>query len=101
MAALGADVVEIAHKSEYLRGRPAAELGALIREGAAGAGVDISREHDSELPCLVSLVAQSKPGDVVAMMTHQDRAQVDDWLTSHGGTRDNPATLQTKAQTAQ
>ncbi|MCW2803911.1 MAG: putative ligase [Propionibacteriaceae bacterium] len=100
MAALGADVVEIAHKSEYLRGRPAAELGALIRDGAAGAGVHISREHDSELPCLVSLVTQSRPGDVVAMMTHQDRAQIDDWLTSHGGTRDNPATLRAKAQTA-
>jgi cyanophycin synthetase len=100
MAALGADVVEIAHKSEYLRGRPAAELGALIRDGAAGAGVEISREHDSELPCLVSLVTQSRPGDVVAMMTHQDRAQVDDWLTSHGGTRDSPSTVRAKAQTA-
>ena len=39
IAALAADVVEIVHKDEYLRGRPMAELGDLIKEGAAHAGV--------------------------------------------------------------
>ena len=38
LAALGADVVEIAHKPGYLRGRTTAELARLIRTGAAHAG---------------------------------------------------------------
>ena len=35
IAGLGADVVEIAHKAKYLRGRSMDELGKLIKEGAA------------------------------------------------------------------
>ena len=96
MAAVGADVVEIAHKDEYLRGKDIDELGKLIIEGAAHAGMEISREHRSELPCLISLVGQARDGDVVAMMTHQDRQQVDDWLIDHGATRDDPETLRAK-----
>jgi cyanophycin synthetase len=96
MAAVGADVVEIAHKDEYLRGKDIDELGKLIIEGAAHAGMEISRQHRSELPCLISLVGQARDGDVVAMMTHQDRQQVDDWLLDHGATRDHPETLRAK-----
>nr|WP_204920517.1 Mur ligase family protein [Microlunatus panaciterrae] len=104
MAALGADVVEIAHKSEYLRGRQMTELGELLRQGATHAGVAISAEHEAELPALVSLVGQARPGDVVALMAHQDRAEIDRWLTGHGGTRDSAETLRAKvsrAETAQ
>ncbi len=96
MAAVGADVVEIAHKDEYLRGKDVDELGRLIIEGAAHAGMEITREHRSELPCLISLVGQAGDGDVVALMTHQDRQQVDDWLLDHGATRDDPDTLRAK-----
>ena len=56
----------------------------------------ITREHRSELPCLISLVGQAGDGDVVALMTHQDRQQVDDWLVEHGATRDDPETLRAK-----
>ena len=96
LAAVGADVVEIAHKDEYLRGKDVDELGTLIIEGAAHAGMVITREHRSELPCLISLVGQAGDGDVVALMTHQDRQQVDDWLVEHGATRDDPETLRAK-----
>ena len=100
IAALAADVVEIAHKDEYLRGRPMSELGALIKEGAEHAGVTIAREHPGEVAALASLVSQARPGDVIALMTHQDRAQVDAWLVEHGGRRDAVADLRTKVRRA-
>jgi cyanophycin synthetase len=96
IAAVGADVVEIAHKTEYLRGRTTAELGQLIMDGAAHAGVDRLPEHETELGCLVSLVGQARAGDVVALMTHQDRDQVDAWLLEHGASRDDADTLRAK-----
>ena len=45
---------------------------------------------------LASLVDQARDGDVVAMMTHQDREQVDAWLVDHGASRDNPDALRAK-----
>lgn len=100
IAALAGDVVEIAHKDEYLRGRPMGELGALLREGASHAGVEITAEHPSEVAALASLVGQARAGDVVALMTHQDREQVDAWLTAHGGRRDSAAELRAKVERA-
>ncbi len=100
IAALAGDVVEIAHKGDYLRGRPMAELGALIKEGAAHAGVTITAEHAGEVAALASLVGQARPGDVIAMMTHQDRAQVDAWLAEHGGRRDSMSDLRAKVRQA-
>ena len=100
IAALAADVVEIVHKDDYLRGRPMAELGALIKEGAGHAGVTIDREHPGEVAALASLVSQARAGDVIAVMTHQDRAQVDAWLIEHGGRRDAVADLRIKVERA-
>ena len=98
IAGLGADVVEITHKAKYLRGGSMARLGKLIREGAAHAGMEIVREHDSELDCLVSLVGQARDGDVVAIMTHQDRELLDAWLVDHGASRDNANVLRAKVR---
>ena len=100
VAAVGADVVEVARKSEYLRGRPPEEMGRLLAEGARHAGVQTLREHDDELGCLVSLAGQAGDGDVVAVMTHQDRADVDRWLVERGAGRDDPATLRAKVRAA-
>ena len=100
IAGLAADLVEIVHKDEYLRGRPMAELGALIADGARHAGTTISREHPGEVEGLASLVDQAHGGDVVAVMTHQDRAQVDAWLVEHGGRRDTVADLRQKVERA-
>ncbi len=100
LAGLHTDVAEIVHKSDYLRGRTTAGLDELIREGAARAGMTIARSHASELPGLESLVAQAAAGDVVAVMTHQDRTAVDDWLRARGATLDTPAELLVKVQRA-
>jgi cyanophycin synthetase len=51
--------------------------------------VCIQREHDSELGCLMSLVGQARNGDVVAIMAHQDRELLDQWLIDHGASRDD------------
>ena len=98
IAALGADVIEIVHKAKYLRGRSMEKLNELIKEGAAHAGMQIERAHDSELGGLVSLIDQARDGDVVAIMTHQDRELLDQWLLDHGATRDNADVLRTKVR---
>jgi cyanophycin synthetase len=100
IAALDADVIEIVHKANYLRGRSMAGIDRLIAEGAAHAGMTIELAHDSELDGLVSLVGQARDGDVVAIMTHQDRELLDDWLLAHGGTRDSAGTLRAKVEQA-
>ena len=101
VAGLGVDVIEIVHKAKYLRGQSMETINKLIKEGAAHAGVQINRSHDSELGGLVSLVDQARNGDVVAIMTHQDRELLDQWLLDHGATRDSADVLTTKVLAAQ
>ena len=96
IAALGVDIAEIVHKGDYLRGRSMAEINELIAEGAAHAGMTIQRAHDSELAGLVSLVDQARNDDVVAIMTHQDREELDRWLLDHQPTRDDAGALRAK-----
>jgi len=100
MAAVGADVVEIVHKSEYLRGRGVAITGELLRAGAAHAGMIIIGEHADELSGLHSLVGQARRGDVVAVMAHQDRVEIDRWLTERGASRDGQDALRDKVRLA-
>ena len=101
IAGLGVDVIEIVHKAKYLRGQSMETINKLIKEGAAHAGVQIDRSHDSELGGLVSLVDQARNWDVVAIMTHQDRELLDRWLLDHGATRDSADVLTTKVLAAQ
>jgi cyanophycin synthetase len=96
IAALGTDVIEIVHKQRYLRGRSMDQINELIKQGAAHAGMEIQAAHDSELGGLVSLVGQARNRDVVAIMTHQDRELLDQWLLDHGASRDSPEVLRTK-----
>ena len=98
IAALGADVIEIVHKANYLRGRSMDGINKLIAEGAAHAGMTIERAHDSELDGLVSLVGQARDGDVVAIMTHQDREALDRLAARARGTRDSAGTLRSKVK---
>jgi cyanophycin synthetase len=95
------DVIEIVHKAKYLRGQSMGTINKLIKEGAAHAGVQIERSHDSELGGLGSLVDQARNGDVVAIMTHQDRELLDRWLLDHGATQDSADVLATKVLAAQ
>jgi cyanophycin synthetase len=101
IGARGADRVVIGHKGEYLRGRPPEELEAVFREGASSVGVDDVPSFPTELEAAQALVGEAKAGDVVAVMSLQDRASLDAWLRSEGATVDNPETLKAKVERAQ
>jgi cyanophycin synthetase len=101
MGARDADVAVIAHKAKYLRGRSTDELDALFRRGAARVGVDELPSYPTEVAALAALVEQAQPGDVVALMCHEDRQGVYDWLAASGFTADTPETLRDKVRAAQ
>ena len=101
MGARDADVVVIAHKKRYLRGREPHELDALFRAGAERVGVHEVPTYPTEVAGLEALVAQALPGDVVGLMCHEDRQGVYDWLSTHGFTVDGPETLREKVRAAQ
>ena len=92
--------MEIVGKQNYLRGRSMDQINELIAEGAAHAGIDIQAAHDSELGGLISLVGKARHGDVVAIMTHQDRELLDQWLLDHGASRDSAEVLRAKVLSA-
>ncbi len=100
LAARDADDVVIVHKQRYLRGRDPAELTAIYRAGAALVGVPDLPAYDSELAGLQALLARADPGDVLAVMTHQDRELVDGWLRDRGASVDAPAVLRHKVLAA-
>jgi cyanophycin synthetase len=95
-----ADVVVIAHKARYLRGRTTDELDALFRAAAARVGVAEVPSYPTEVDALEALVSQSEPGDVVGLMCHEDRQGVYDWLAGQGFTSDTPETLREKVRAA-
>ncbi|ADB32767.1 Mur ligase middle domain protein [Kribbella flavida DSM 17836] len=101
IGARGADRVVIGHKDTYLRGRPSAELDAVFREGTSSVGVDDVPSYPTELDAAKALVAEAGPGDVVAVMSLQDRASLDAWLQDEGATVDTPETLKSKVERAQ
>ena len=53
IGAMGADVLAIAHKERYLRGRTRDELDGLLRDGAERVGVTDVTSYDTEVDCLV------------------------------------------------
>ncbi len=82
LARHGSDEVVIAVKDRYLRGRTAEELVALLRAGAG----DVP-SYDDEVTALTAALLGRKPGDVVALMCHQDRVPCEDVLRAAGGLR--------------
>ncbi|MGI8901076.1 MAG: Mur ligase family protein [Nocardioides sp.] len=100
MAARDADVVVIAHKDRYLRGRTNEELDMLFRRGAARVGVEEVPSYPTELAGLSALVDRAEPGDVVGLMCHEDRQGVYDWLADHGFRADGPAELRALVRAA-
>jgi len=100
LGARDADVVLVAHKAKYLRGRTTDELDALFRAGAGRVGVDDLASYPTEIAGLEALVEQAGPGDVVGLMCHEDREGVYDWLATEGFTVDTPETLRDKVRTA-
>ena len=100
IGARDADVVVIAHKERYLRGRTTEELEELLRAGAARVGVEDVPAYPTEVAGLAALVEQAQPGDVVGLMCHADRQGVYDWIAAQGGTADDPGTLRDKVRAA-
>lgn len=101
IAARDSDVLAIAHKARYLRGRDVEELDRLMRSGAERVGVTDIVSYPTEVEGLAGLVAQARPGDVVGLMCHAEREAVYAWLAEHGGTADTPDTLRRKVRAAQ
>ena len=100
IGARDSDVMVIAHKERYLRGRDVKELDDLMRAGAARVGVTELESYPTEVSGLAALVEQAQPGDVVALMCHAERESVYDWLAAHGGTADSPEVLGDKVRAA-
>ncbi|GAB3622075.1 hypothetical protein GCM10027418_01570 [Mariniluteicoccus endophyticus] len=85
MAGLNGEVVEVAQKDQYMRGREQSEINELFAHGLAAAGQQVAAYHDSEMPCLQSLLAQARPGDVIGFMTHQQQAEMTAYVAGRGG----------------
>jgi cyanophycin synthetase len=100
LAGLAADLVAIVQKPGYLRGRSTEQVAALVRDGLAHAGVLDAPEFAGEVDGCAWLVGQARTGDVLGVMAHEQREQLDAWLTEHGGVRDDPAALKAKVQAA-
>jgi len=100
IAARDSDVLAIAHKLNYLRGRTREELEGLMRSGAERVGVTDVPSYDSEVDCLAMLVEQAQPGDVVGLMCHAQRQEVYAWLADRGATPDSPERLREKVRVA-
>jgi cyanophycin synthetase len=100
MGARDADVVVVAHKAGYLRGRTTEQLDEVFRQGAARVGVGELTSYPTEVAGLEALVGQAGAGDVVALMCHEDREGVYAWLAEHGFTADTPETLRDKVRAA-
>jgi cyanophycin synthetase len=96
-----ADRVVISHKTKYLRGRDPEQLAAVFRAGAGSVGVDDVPAFDDEAAATEALLDEAGPGDVIAVMSLQDRARLDGWLRDRGATVDSPETLKGKVERAQ
>jgi cyanophycin synthetase len=87
LAGAGADDVVICEKPHYLRGRTLESMNVILRQGAADAGYRGEvRAYPSELAALQALARRARSGDLVAVMTHVERAEIAAWLASKGFT---------------
>ena len=85
LAGAGADDVVICEKRHYLRGRDLGVMNKILRAGVKEGGFSGKVEaHPSELAALQALERRANKGDVVAVMTHVERAEIADWLQSAG-----------------
>jgi cyanophycin synthetase len=78
------DDLVICEKRHYLRGRSVAQMNRIFRDGARAGGYRgrISA-YATELGALRALLTRARPGDVVAVMSHVERAEIFAWLGSH------------------
>ncbi len=100
IAGVAADTVQLAAKSQYLRGRTQAEIDALQRAGLRAAGKTPVEETPDERTGLRSLLSRAHDGDVIAMMVHQDRDGCLALLDDNGAVPDDAATIRAKVAAA-
>ena len=100
MAGLRADRVQVVHKEHYLRGRTMEELESFLRQGLSSVGVVPTASWPDELSGLMGLLAAAHDGDVLALMTHSDRAKLHTWLVENSGTADGAAVIRRKVVAA-
>ena len=80
-----ADDVVIAEKEHYLRGRSLEGMNELLRAGVRQGGYTGAIDaHPSEAAALTALLERARRGDVCAVMTHVERAELFSWLESEG-----------------
>ncbi len=84
IAARDSDVLAIAHKQRYLRGRDLDALDAILRAGAERVGVTDIDSYPTEVEGLAGLVKQAEPGDAVGLMCHAEREAVYDGSPTTG-----------------
>jgi cyanophycin synthetase len=100
IAGRGAEEVALKIARHYLRGREADALLDLFREGLAKVGVLDVPGYGTELASLEALVPHAHEGDVIALMCHAERTEVDAWIREHGGTVDDARTIRRKVVAA-
>lgn len=100
IAGRGADETVLKTTEHYLRGRQAEELASLFRTGLARVGVLDVPLYPTELEALEALVPHARAGDVVALMCHSQRSEVDAWIREHGGRVDDARTIRRKVVAA-
>jgi cyanophycin synthetase len=85
LAGRRADDLVISEKRHYLRGRDLTEMNALFRRAAADGGYEGRvTAYRTELGALRALLQRSHRGDVTAVMSHIERADIFAWLAREG-----------------
>jgi cyanophycin synthetase len=100
IAGRGAEEVVLKVARHYLRGRDAEDLLGLFRDGLAKVGVLDVPGYDTELQSLEALVPHALDGDVIALMCHAERAEVDGWIRANGGKVDDARAIRRKVVAA-
>src|SRR4051812_5337443 len=91
-------VLKVAH--HYLRGRQPEQLLGLFRDGLAKVGVLDVPEYDTELGSFQAIVPHALDGDVIALMCHAERKEVDAWIRERGGKVDDARAIRRKVVAA-
>jgi cyanophycin synthetase len=85
LAGRGADDLVICEKQHYLRGRDVDEMNAILRAGAQEGGYGAAIEAcPDELTALQTLLDRARRGDLCAVMSHAQRAEIFAWLERSG-----------------
>ena len=92
IAAAGSDVMVIAGRTKYLRGRRPGEMEQLWRSGAADAGILDVVETAEEVTALIHLLDADLPaGSAIAVCALEQRVEMADEIVARGGTAATPA----------